>query len=114
MRAQVVDNEVNFSTLGLAGNDLAKKTNKFGTGMSGGGLSHDVAGAGVERRIQGEGAMSKILKAMPFGPAGRKRQNGDKPVEGVESAFSTPGHTRHCNPTAGEFPGKNVPLLTLK
>ena len=45
MRAQVVDDEVNFSTLGLAGNELAKKTNKLGTGMSGGGLSHDVAGS---------------------------------------------------------------------
>jgi hypothetical protein len=31
--------------------------------------------------------MSKLLKAMPFGPAGRKRQNGVKPVEGLDSAF---------------------------
>ena len=52
MRAQVVDDEVNFSTLGLAGHDLAQKINKLDTGMSGGGLSHDVAGAGIERRIQ--------------------------------------------------------------
>jgi hypothetical protein len=86
MRAQVVDDEVNFSTLGLAGHDLAKKTNKLGTG--------DVAGAGVERRIQGEGAMSKIFKAMPFGPAGRKRQNGVKPVEGLDSAFLI--HAENC------------------
>jgi hypothetical protein len=48
MGAQVVDDEVNFSTLGPAGHDLVQKTNKLGTGMSGGGLSHDVAGAGVE------------------------------------------------------------------
>jgi hypothetical protein len=33
--------------------------------------------------------MSKILKAMPFGPAGRKRQNGVKPVEGLDSAELT-------------------------
>src|SRR5258708_27344145 len=38
--------------------------------------------------------MSKILKAMPSGPAGRKRQNGIKPVEGLDSAFLI--HAENC------------------
>src|ERR1700738_856361 len=32
----------------------------------------------------------------------------------LESASSTPGYTRHCNPVAAELPGKNDPRLTSK
>jgi hypothetical protein len=31
--------------------------------------------------------LTKILKAMPFGHSGRKRQNSVKPVEGLDRAF---------------------------
>ena len=50
--AQVVGDDVNLSAIGLAGDDLAEKADKLATGMPSGGLSHDVAGARVERRIQ--------------------------------------------------------------
>ena len=39
MCAQVVDHDVNFSALRLAGHDLAQKVDKFGAGMPSGGLS---------------------------------------------------------------------------
>ena len=52
MCAQVVGDDVNLSTVGLTGDDLAEKADKLGTGMPSGGLSHDTAGASVERRIQ--------------------------------------------------------------
>ena len=52
MCAQVVGDDVNLSALGLAGDNLVEKVDKLGTGMLSGGLSHDVAGASVERRIQ--------------------------------------------------------------
>ena len=52
MCAQVVGDDVNLSAIGLAGDDLVEKVDKLGTGMLSGGLSHDVAGASVERRIQ--------------------------------------------------------------
>ena len=52
MCAQVIGDDVNLSTVRLAGDDLAEKADKFGTGMPSGGLSHDVAGTSVERRIQ--------------------------------------------------------------
>ena len=52
MCAQVVGDDVNLSAVGLAGDDLAEKTDKLGTAMPSGSLSHDVAGASVERRIQ--------------------------------------------------------------
>ena len=52
MCAQIVDHDVNFSALGLAGHDLAQKVDKFGTGMPSGGLTNDVAGASVQRCIQ--------------------------------------------------------------
>jgi hypothetical protein len=47
MCAQVVDHDVNFSALRLAGHDLAQKVDKLG-----GGLADDVAGASVQRTIQ--------------------------------------------------------------
>ena len=52
MCAQIVDHDVNFSALRLAGNDLAQKVDKLGAGMPSGGLTDDVAGASVQRCIQ--------------------------------------------------------------
>ena len=52
MCAQVVGHDMNLSTLRLAGDDLAQKVDKLGAGMPSAGLSHDVAGAGIERCIQ--------------------------------------------------------------
>jgi len=52
MCAQVVGHDVNFSALRLAGNNLAEKVDKLGAGMPSGGLSDDVTGASVQRRIQ--------------------------------------------------------------
>jgi hypothetical protein len=52
MCAQVVGDDVNLSALGLAGDDLVEKADKLCSGMPSGGLSHDVASASVERRIQ--------------------------------------------------------------
>ena len=50
--AQVVGDDVNLSAKGLAGNDLAQKSDKLGTGMPGRGLAHEVASASVQCRIQ--------------------------------------------------------------
>ena len=52
MCAQIVGDDVNLSAIGLAGDDLAEKADKLGTGMPSAGLSHNVAGASVEGRIQ--------------------------------------------------------------
>src|SRR5258708_8306719 len=52
MCAQVVGHDINLSTLSLAGDHLAQKLDKLGAGMASGGLSHDVAGASIERCIQ--------------------------------------------------------------
>jgi hypothetical protein len=51
MCAQVVGDDVNLSAIGLAGDNLAEKVDKLGAGMPSGGLSHDVAGASIERCI---------------------------------------------------------------
>ena len=52
MCAQVVSHDVNLAALRLTGDDLAQKVDKLGAGMASGGLSHDVAGASIERCIQ--------------------------------------------------------------
>ena len=52
MCAQVVGDDVNLSALRLAGDDLAQKVDKLGAGMPSSSLSHDVAGASVQRCIQ--------------------------------------------------------------
>src|SRR6266404_4593619 len=52
MCAQVVGHDMNLSTLRLAGDDLAQKVDKLRAGMPSASLSHDVAGASVQRCIQ--------------------------------------------------------------
>ena len=95
MCAQVVGHDVNLSALRLAGDDLAEKLDKLGAGMPSSGLSDDVTGAGVQRCIQRERAMTKIFKAMPFGSARGERQNRVKSVECLDSAFLI--DTEHCS-----------------
>jgi hypothetical protein len=60
------------------------------------------------------GAIDQTAEPLCAKIAPTDNANRVRPNDLLESAFSTPGHTRHCNPTAGEFPGKNGPLLTLK
>src|SRR4030081_3039923 len=50
--APSVRHDVNLAALRLTGDDLAQKVDKLGAGMASGGLSHDVAGASVQRCIQ--------------------------------------------------------------
>ena len=52
MCAQVVGDDMNLSALRLTGDNLAQKVDKLGAGMPSGGLSHDVAGASIQRCIQ--------------------------------------------------------------
>src|SRR6266481_5636012 len=87
MCAQVVGDDMNLSALRLTGDNLAQKVDKLGAGMPRGGLSHDVAGASVQRCIQGERTMTKIFKAMPFGSARGERQNRVKSVQRLDSAL---------------------------
>src|SRR5262249_18286014 len=95
MCAQVVGHDVNLSALRLAGDNLAEKVDKLGAGMPSGGLSDDVIGASVQRCIQGERAMTKIFKAMPFGSARGERQDRIESVECLNSALLI--DKEHCS-----------------
>src|SRR6478736_2560497 len=50
-------------------------------------LTDDVAGASIERGIEGERAMTKIFQTVPLGSAGGEWQNRIQPVEALDRAL---------------------------
>src|SRR4051812_9268892 len=50
-------------------------------------LTHDFAGARVERGIERQRAVPVVLESVAFGAAGREREHGIEPVERLNRGF---------------------------
>jgi hypothetical protein len=81
MRPEVVGDDVDFPLLGFERDDLAQKCHELLGGVTGGGLTKDVAAFGVERSIERERAMTLVLKAAALGPPRRERQHRVEAIE---------------------------------
>ncbi|SRR6266436_1926014 len=70
--------------LGLASDKSLQKRDEFCASVAGAGLANDFAAAGMECRVQRQGAMTVILKAVSFGPARGQGQNRVQAVKRLE------------------------------
>ena len=71
---EVVHDEVDFLAGGLRGYDLLEKADKLLAGVTAGSASDDLAALGLEGGIEGESAVTRILKPMTLGPSRREQQ----------------------------------------
>jgi hypothetical protein len=84
VRREVIDNHMDLTPARLGRDQLGQEVDERGTGMPRHGLADDLAGAGVERGIQREGAMPVVLEAVTFGTAGRERQDRVQAVQRLD------------------------------
>src|ERR1700730_5795777 len=87
MGGEVVQDDVDRLAGRLRGDHGAQEGNELRTGVTGGGLAQHLSGPGVERRVEGEGALADVLEAMAFGAAGRQRQDGVASIEGLDGGL---------------------------
>jgi hypothetical protein len=87
MSGEIVEDDMNLLPRWAQRYDFLQKGYEIAAGMAGCGLSVHATGLGVQRGVEGERAMPVILKAVTFGTAGRKRQNGIEPVQRLNRGF---------------------------
>ncbi len=75
MCREIICDNVDLLALGKAGDDLFKKSNKLGTGVTRHSLAQHLAGFGVERCVERKRAVTVVFKTVPLGSSGRERQH---------------------------------------
>ena len=86
---EIVDDEVDFLAGGLCGYDLFEKVDKLLAGVAAGSASDDVAAAGLESGIEGEGAVTEILEPMALSPSRRSGSTGSSRSRAWMAVFSS-------------------------
>jgi len=87
MGREIICNNVNLLACRKTGHDLFQESNKFGTGVTRRGLAQHPAGFGVERGVEGKGAVTIVLKTMSLGSSRRERQDWVEPVQSLDGAL---------------------------
>ena len=87
MRREVVGDNVDLAAFGFQRHDLAEKGHKLLGGMVGGGLTQDFAAFGVQRSVERERTMPKVLEAVALGSPRAERQHGVEAIERLDSGL---------------------------
>ena len=69
---------VDLAAFGFQRHYLAEKGHKLLGGMAGGGLTQDFAAFGVQRSVERERTMPKVLEAVALGSPGRSGSTGSR------------------------------------
>src|SRR5437588_12404630 len=64
---------------GLIDHNVCEERGELGRGVPRSGFAEHLAGLGVEGGVQRQGAVAKVLKAVPFGASRGQRQNLSEP-----------------------------------
>lgn len=76
MCREIIGNDVDLLMPWLASDNVGQESDELSRGVAGGRLADYCASLGVERCIQGQGAVSIVLEPMPFCAPWRQRQDG--------------------------------------
>ena len=87
MRAQVIADDMNTLLWSLAGDQIFQKGDELCTGVAGAGLADDLPAPGIKGRIEGEGSMAIIFKAVSCSPTGRERQDGVQTIQRLDGTL---------------------------
>ncbi len=92
VRGEVVENQVNLSSLGLPFDDLIEEGNELAARVSLGGHSLDLSGADVESRVEREKTVSYVLESVSLSPARRKGKNRIPPIKSLNGGLLVDAH----------------------
>jgi hypothetical protein len=60
------------------------------------GLAENLSGAGVERGVEGQGAMPVVLETMSLGSPRGERKDRIEPIQSLDSVFASTQKTAAC------------------
>jgi hypothetical protein len=83
MRGEVVEDDVNLLMIGVLGHHRAQKSDELFAGVTGCGLTDNLARLGVEGGIEREGSASDVLETVALCPTRRHGQDRIPPVESL-------------------------------
>ncbi len=78
---KIIENDVNLLPRLAESNDLGEKVDEVLAGVPQGSLAVDFPGASVQGGVERERAVTLVLEAVPFGAAGRQRQDAIAAIE---------------------------------
>ncbi len=84
---QVIGNNVDLATGRLTRHDLCKEIDELDAGVTCAGFSQHLSALSVQSTVETKRSMAVVLEAMPFGPAGRKRQNRVQAIQRLDGAL---------------------------
>ena len=87
VRTQIIGNDVDLATCRLTRHDLCKEIDELCTGMACTGFGQHFSGLCVQSAVERKRSVAVVLKAMPFGPAGRKGQNRVQAIQRLDSTL---------------------------
>ena len=78
---------------GLIDHNVGEERNEFGRGMPSSRFAEHLTSLGVEGSVQRQGAVTKVLKAVPFGAPRGQRQNRILAIPGLDGGLFI--HAQH-------------------
>jgi hypothetical protein len=96
MRREIIDDDVDLPPFGLVSHDVSQEGDELGRGVAIGRFAQHFPGLRVQGCTQRQRAMPVILKAMPFGTAGRQGQYRIQPVQRLDRRLSSTQNTAAC------------------
>jgi len=94
VRREVVGDHVNLFTAQLVDHDVGEECDELGRGVPRRGFAQNLTGLGIESGIQRQGAVTKILKAVPFRMARGDWQHRVLAIQGSDRSLFI--HAKHC------------------
>ena len=93
---EVVGDHMDLFAAGLIDHNVGEERRECGRSVSRCRFAQHLAGLGVEGGIQRQGAVTKVLKAVPFGASRAPKSSPTQVGRGTATAFTTP-----TSPSAG-------------
>lgn len=87
VRAEIIEDHVDFLSLGLASHDLVEEADERDTRVTRDRAPQDLSALRVECGEEGERAMPVVLEPVTLGPSRRERQYGIHTVECLDTAL---------------------------
>src|SRR5258708_6489299 len=85
---EVISDHMDFFAAGLIDHNVGEEGDEFGRGMPRSRFAEHLAGLGVEGGVQRQGAMTKVLKTVPFCASRRQRHGFEYFRHGTLSLYA--------------------------
>ncbi len=90
VRGEVVGDHMDLFVAGLIDHNVCEERDELGRGVPRSRFAEHFPGLGVESGIQRQGAVTKVLKAVPFCASRGQRQNRILAIQGLDGGLYNP------------------------